>query len=113
MNLRTFSFVLLASALPLLAAAEAAGVTLDKADFLSARRITRRGEAIVGVKLSKSGKAKLRKLNGSSVNREVRSEIAGVAKEFVLREPIRGDGLEMGPYSVSDADKVVSAINHP
>lgn len=62
MNLKMFSIALMASAIPLAALAEA-GVQLDKSDFLSAQRLKRNGETVVSVKLSKSGKAKLRRLN--------------------------------------------------
>lgn len=110
MNLRLFTVLMLASTLPL-AASAAARLSLNEADFISAKRITRNGGALVSVKLSKSGKAKLRKLNKEAVGKDVHSEIAGVDTGFTLREPIKGDGLEMGPYSESDAAKVVSAIN--
>lgn len=62
MNLRMFSIALMASAIPLAALAQA-GITLDKGDFLSAQKNKRNGETIVSVKLSKSGKAKLKRLH--------------------------------------------------
>ncbi len=62
MNLRMFSIALMASAIPFSALAEA-GIKLDKGDFISAKRSRHNGEEVVSVKLSKSGKAKLRKLN--------------------------------------------------
>ena len=109
MNLRHFTLAILISAFPQLSAADA--VKLDKGDFLAAEQITREGETLVRVKLSKSGKAKLRKLNQTAVNKEVHSEIGGVTKDFKLREPILGDDLEMGPYSQSEAKKVVAEVN--
>ena len=63
------------------------------------------------LKVSKSGKAKLKKLNEQKVGQEVDTEIGEVSSYFQLRVPITGDGLEMGPYSKSDAQKVVTAIN--
>jgi hypothetical protein len=63
------------------------------------------------VKLTKSGKSKVRKLNHDSVGQTVHSEIAGVSTDLHLREPIQGNSLEMGPYSSGDAQKVVDAIN--
>ena len=111
MNKRLFSIALLISALPLFALAESAGISLDKGDFISAERLVANGESRVSVKLSKSGKAKLKKLNKESVGKTVHSEIAGVATDIVLKMPITGDGLEVGPYSASDADKVVAEIN--
>ncbi|MGZ3656999.1 MAG: hypothetical protein ACXVB9_08030 [Bdellovibrionota bacterium] len=111
MNLRIFTFALLVSGLPLVAHA-GSGVLLGKGDFKSALKIDHNGELLVSVKLSKSGKSKIRKLNETSVGSEVQAEIGGVTTHFKLREPIRGNGLEMGPYSAADAAAVVSAINH-
>ena len=107
MNTRLFSLALMLS-LPILAHAE---VTLDQADFTRATRLSRDGETVVSAKLSKSGKSKLRKLNASGVGQNVHAEIGGVRSDFRLREPVRGDGIEMGPYPGPDADKVISAIN--
>lgn len=61
MSPKMFSIALLASAIPISALASA-GVTLTESDFRAAQRVKRNGETIVSVKLSKSGKAKLRKL---------------------------------------------------
>lgn len=110
MNLRLFSIALLISALPSLSWADPA-ISLNKEDFVAAEKISRDGEVIVSVKLSKSGKAKFKKLNRQAVSKEIHAEIAGVSSDFKLREPIKGDGLEMGPYSAGDAQKVVSEIN--
>lgn len=111
MNIRQFSMALLISALPQLALAEAANISLNQGDFIAAEKITRDGKTLVKVKLSKSGKAKFKKLNEHAVKQNVHSDIAGVSADFTLREPIAGDGLEMGPYSADDADKVTQAVN--
>ena len=111
MNLRQFSVAVLISALPLVAMAESAAISLDKGDFIAAERVSKNGETVVSVKLSKSGKAKFKKLNAQSVDKEVHSDIAGVTSDFKLREPIKGDDLQMGPYSAGDAARVVAAIN--
>lgn len=111
MNLRQFSIALLVSALPLLASAEAAGVSLNQGDFVAAERLFVNGETIVSVKLSKSGKVKFKKLNEHALGKEVHAEIAGVTSNFKLKVPITGDDLQMGPYSVNDADNVVARIN--
>lgn len=110
MNLRLFSIALLISALPNLSSAESV-ISLGKEDFLAAEKISRDGEVLVSFKLSKSGKAKFKKLNHSSINKEVHSEISGVSSDFNLKEPIQGGELEMGPYSANDAEKVISEIN--
>ncbi|MCB0412838.1 MAG: hypothetical protein KDD50_00795, partial [Bdellovibrionales bacterium] len=64
MNLRQFSIALLISALPLVSSAGSA-VSFNAGDFLSAKPVSRDGKTILKVKLSKSGKAKMRKLNHS------------------------------------------------
>jgi hypothetical protein len=113
MNIRLFSIAILISALPHLAQADAAKISLNHGDFVAAERTTRNGETLVRVRLSKSGKAKFKKLNEQTVDRQIHSEIAGVESNFTLREPIKGDSLEMGPLSERDADKVVKEINKP
>ncbi len=110
MNLRLFSATLLISALPLAASARSA-LELRPADFTAAKKVSRNGESIVRVKLSKSGKAKIKRLNQNAVGQEVHSEIGGVVTNFTLREPIKGNGLEIGPYSEEDAERVVADIN--
>lgn len=64
MNLRLLSLLVLASAMPMNVSAGSSRVSLNEGDFLSAQRSTRHGGAVVKVRLSKSGKAKLRKLRG-------------------------------------------------
>lgn len=64
MNKKTFSIALMASALPLLASASSVS-SLNKGDFVSSEK-NRNGRTVVSVKLSKSGKAKLRRMNRES-----------------------------------------------
>lgn len=109
MNLRLFTIAMLISALPL--SSFAGAISLNEGDFVAAEKVSRDGETVVSVKLSKSGKVKFKKLNEQSVNQPFHAEIAGVSSDFKLREPIKGDRLEMGPYSAEDAGKVVTAIN--
>ena len=61
MNKKTFSIALMASALPFLANASSVS-SLNKGDFVSSEK-NRNGRTVVSVKLSKSGKAKLRRMN--------------------------------------------------
>lgn len=110
MNLRLYSMALLISAIPHFALA-GTEISLNKEDFTAAERVSPEGETVVKVKLSKSGKAKFKKLNRQSMNKEVHTEIGGVTSDFKLRQPINGDGLEMGPYASEDADRVVTEIN--
>lgn len=111
MNIRSFSIAVLVSALPLLAFAEGSVIALNRGDFIAAERLSRNGETLVSVKLSKSGKAKFKRLNESAVDKDVHAEIAGVSSNFKLREPIHGDVLQMGPYSPVEASKVIAEIN--
>ena len=62
MNIRMFSLALLISALPQVSLARTARVSLNHNDFLAAERTGPDGETVLDVKLSKSGKAKLKKL---------------------------------------------------
>lgn len=110
MNLRQFSLALLISALPIYTMAESS-VTFNRGDFKSVRSVVKQGETLLRVKLSKSGKAKIRKLNQSYVNKTVHSEIGGIQTNFKLREPIVGDSLEMGPYSETEANAIIQSIN--
>ncbi len=61
MNLRQFSIAFLISALPMAVIADPS-IALNRGDFIAAETVNREGESIVRVKLSKSGKAKLKKL---------------------------------------------------
>jgi len=61
MNKKTFSIALMAYALPLLANAGPAAA-LNRGDFISSERPGRNGNTVVSVRLSKSGKAKLRRM---------------------------------------------------
>jgi hypothetical protein len=63
LNKKTFSVALMASALPLLASASSVS-SLGRGDFISSEK-NRNGRTVVSVKLSKSGKAKLRRLQSS------------------------------------------------
>ncbi len=62
MNLRQFSIAVLVSALPILATANPS-ITFDRGDFIAAQKITKEGDTVLKVKLSKSGKAKLKKFS--------------------------------------------------
>lgn len=60
MNKKTFAIALMASALPMLANASSVS-SLNKGDFVSSEK-NRNGRTVVNLKLSKSGKAKLRRM---------------------------------------------------
>lgn len=110
MNLRLYSIALLISALPNLALAQSV-IQLNKEDFVAAERVSKDGQTTLKVKLSKSGRAKFRRLNKSGVGQSVHAEIAGVVTDFKLKEPIQGAKLEMGPYSQEDAQAVIREVN--
>lgn len=111
MNARLFSIAILMSALPLQGIAADREVSLNHADFIAAEKVSPSGETVLNVKLSKSGKAKIKKLNASSVSKEIHVEVAGIASDFKLKVPIAGDEMQMGPYSAAEATKVVDEIN--
>lgn len=111
MNARLFTMALLMSALPYLALADYADIQLDEGDFVSAEKLTPTGETLVRVKLSKSGKAKIKRLQNEEVGSKVRTKIGETSREFILREPLGPGGLEMGPYSAKEARQVIEEIN--
>jgi hypothetical protein len=63
MNLRLYSIALLISAFPQLVSAQASQVKFNAGDFKAIERLAPDGRTLVQVKLSKSGKAKLKKLD--------------------------------------------------
>ena len=71
MNARQFSIALLISALPILASAENL-TAFNSSDFVAVKRVEGLGgehsEGDISVKLSKSGKAKLKKFTVNSVS---------------------------------------------
>jgi hypothetical protein len=68
MNLRLYSIAFLISALPHLTVANSESF-LTKEDFTAVEKVDSEGTSIVKVKLSKSGKAKFKKLNRQSLNK--------------------------------------------
>ena len=62
MNLRFYSIAILMSAIPHLTLAESRVSSLNKGDFIAAERLSPSGDTVLKVKLSKSGKAKLKRL---------------------------------------------------
>ena len=86
-------------------------ITLNKGDFVAAERVSEEGQTIVKVKLSKSGKAKFKKLNRESVGKNVPLAIKQFKSEFTLRVPIEGEKLEIGPLDKEVAVSIVEEIN--
>lgn len=105
MNLRMYSMALLVSALPIFAYAEAHGISLNRGDFVAAEKVDQDGSTVVSVKLSKSGKAKFKKLNKLAIGKPVHAEATKIAADLKLRAPAEGDQLEPGPYSANNAEK--------
>jgi hypothetical protein len=60
-------------------------ISFNKGDFVAAETVSKEGETIVSAKLSKSGKAKIKKLNKQAVNQQVHADVAGVTSNFNLR----------------------------
>ncbi len=111
MNLCTFTIAMLISAMPVTVMADGKEISFAKEDFISATQITKDGETIVSAKLSKSGKAKLKKINKLAADQTVRTEMGSVQSDFKVRAPLQGEGIQFGPYPESDAQKVIQEIN--
>lgn len=62
MNKRLFSMALLMSALPFVSPAEIQTLQLNSGDFISSERLSVEGDPLFKVKLSKAGKAKLKRV---------------------------------------------------
>lgn len=108
MNAKLFSIALMVSALPLLSLAKSAGVTLDRGDFVAAEKVSDEGETVLNVRLSKSGKAKLKKVSHQLPAHEmVELRLGEVSKQLRLREPIKGNSIQVGPLSEAQADKIL------
>lgn len=71
MNLRLFSVAVLVSALPFITSAEAPLASFNPGDFVTAESYSQKlgpdGESSFRIKLSKSGKAKLKKYHEQNV----------------------------------------------
>lgn len=109
MNKRMFAMAALLSAMPLLAQAE--NLSLAPGDFLSAEKLTEDGNVVLSVKLSKSGKAKIRELNRTSVGQMVHVELGDLERDIRLVEPIEGDQLKISFKTPQNAERVVARFN--
>ncbi len=106
MNIRQYSIALLISALPIIAFGHPS-IQFNEGDFKSGKQVTRNGQTVLNLKLSKSGKAKIKKLNKMYEEEEVQTNLAGIESNFQLKAPIKGDGLELGPFSTNDAKQIL------
>jgi hypothetical protein len=106
MNLKQFSIALLISALPLSVMGQAR-VQFQHQDFKAAERVNEEGQTVLKVKLSKSGKAKLKRLKQNDV---METELAGARKDFVIKAPIQGESVEIGPFTQKEAVKVLGSF---
>ncbi|RYZ78078.1 MAG: hypothetical protein EOP04_30340 [Proteobacteria bacterium] len=67
MNLRLFSVAVLVSALPWITSAEIPVTAFNPGDFVASEKLSSEGDTILDVKLSKSGKAKVKKYSEQTV----------------------------------------------
>lgn len=111
MNKRLFSIVLLISALPLFVMADGTSVTLNSGDFVSAERTTPVGDTLLKLKLSKSGKAKLRKISKSSGDGEVNVALGDLRSQLKLKGVILDEDIQIGPYNSTEATQVMADVN--
>ncbi len=107
MNLLRHSFAFLTVVL-----VSAATGALEKSDFASAKEVIRKGETLVEVTLSESGLKKIAEFNKAAVGKKIPIHVSGEEFQFVLRVPIIGKQMEMGPFSELQAQRIVTAINH-
>lgn len=110
MNLRQFSLALLISALPLIGLADHS-VDFNEGDFRSATQVTKDGETVLKLKLSKSGKAKIKRLSSMKGEKHMQTDIAGISSRMKLRVPITGEGIQIGPFKQQDAKKILKMLN--
>jgi preprotein translocase subunit SecD len=105
MNIRNYSIALLISALPV--SINASQLTeFNHSDFKAVERTHPDGETTLKIKLSKSGKAKVKKYNADHVGEKVKFQFSSTTSELTLREPIRGDSIEIGPFSEDTASAI-------
>lgn len=108
MNIKQFSLAILISALPLSAIGQTE-VQFQEQDFKAAERVSDSGETVLKVKLSKSGKAKLKKLKQGDL---LQTHLAGEMRSFELKAALEGESVEIGPYSEGEAKQAVLEINN-
>ena len=106
MNIKQFSLALLASALPLSAIGQS-HVKFSQQDFKAAESVDQNGQTVLKVKLSKSGKAKLKKLQKDDV---FLTDLGGVDKSFEVKAPLKHEQLQIGPYTKSEAKRAVESL---
>lgn len=90
----------------------ASSLSLTAQDFSSAKEIKRGKEVIVAATLSDQGAAKFQTLNKQEVGNEIDFHVGGETHHFKLRQAIKNNQLEIGPFSASSAAKAVSEINN-
>lgn len=111
MNFLKHSFVLFVTLFST-AAVFAAGISFDKSDFASVKEGKQNGEIIVLANLSKTGASKVKDLNKTSVGKEIEIHVAGETHILKLREPIKGNEMQFGPFSKDITQKIVSEVNN-
>ena len=80
-------------------------------DFIEAHLIQKNGGNLVSAHLSPSGLQKVKAINETLVGQEVGIDVAGVKTHFTVREKIKGEEIEIGPYTAADGEKIVRTIN--
>ncbi|MCB9073658.1 MAG: hypothetical protein H6623_08545 [Bdellovibrionaceae bacterium] len=110
MNLRLVNFLLCIFLFPTLSLA-GPDIVLQKSDFVKAESVAQNERAVVRLTLSASGKNKLSEPHKANRPKDVQVNVAGIAANFHVKASITSDHIEVGPYSVQEAQKVVAAIN--
>ena len=66
---------------------------------------------MVGAHLSKEGLEKIQGYNQTQVGKDIEIHLAGENCVLKLREAIKGDEIEFGPFSDQTAQKIVAQLN--
>ncbi|MGZ3743966.1 MAG: hypothetical protein ACXWRE_09075 [Pseudobdellovibrionaceae bacterium] len=112
MNLRLFTIAFLLALLPFkMSFAHDSKSTLTKADFSHAEESIKDGKSLVELDLSQNGMEKVKHLNQSQVGKKVSLVLAGKEHSLTLRVPIADDKIQAGPFTHSEAQKIVDEIN--
>jgi hypothetical protein len=83
---------------------------LRSSDFTHAEEIAKQGASIVRLNLTQTGIDKIEQLSKVHVKDKITFEVNGKFFAFKLREPFKGDSIEVGPYSHKAAQKMVDEL---
>ncbi len=98
MNFRLYSIAFLFSVLPIISSATNE-LKFNRGDFVGTERKTSDGDTVLKVRLSKSGKAKIKKLNKEEVFKKIDLKVDGGSSALQIKELFSGSEIEVGTRS--------------